>query len=364
MVPSREMFYIGGRYVEGHAGHHNMQGQMYVERLFPSPTNETRPYPLVFVHGGTRTGADWLTKPDGEPGWADYFLSQGYEVYLVDAPFRGRSAWYPNVDDVMVISAETIQKNFTACASYGTWPQARFHTQWPGTGVMGDQVFDRFFASGVQMIKNQELQESASQEALVALLDRIGEPVVILAHSNGGGVSYLIADARPHLVKAIVSFEPKGPPFSRSAMLSSHGNQYGVCQAPITYDPPVGDPAADLITATRKAGDPDLMDATLQAESPTPRKLINLLHIPVLVVTAEASYHAEYDWCSVEYLRQAGVETEHLKLKDRGILGNGHMMFMESNSDEIARAIHNWITETLTRLGTLEAMNTGHRHLD
>lgn len=293
---------------------------------------------------------DWLTKPDGKPGWADYFLSQGYEVYLVDVPYRGRSPWNPTVDDVKTIPAEKIQEMFTACARYGTWPQAKLHTQWPGTGLMGDPIFDRVFASGVQMTVNQGLQESATQEALAALLDRVGKPVIVLGHSNGAGVPYLLADARPQLLKAIVSIEPKGPPFSTSAMLLTHGNRYGVCQAPITYDPPVKDPAVDLVTVTRKASHTDLMDATLQTESPSPRRLVNLAHIPVLVVTAEASYHAMYDWCTVEYLRQAGVKTEHMKLKDRGILGNGHMMFMEKNSDEIACAIEGWITNTAPTL--------------
>lgn len=293
---------------------------------------------------------DWLTKPDGDPGWAEYFLSQGYELYLVDVPYRGRSAWEPTVDEVTVVTAEKVQERFTACAQYGTWPQAKLHTQWPGTGLKGDPIFDRFYASGVQMTVDQTLQESASQAALAALLDRVCIPVIMLAHSNSGGVTYLVADARPHLVKAIISVEPKGPPFSRSAMLLTQGNQYGVCQAPITYDPPVTDPAVDLITATRKADGTDLMDAVLQAESPSPRKLVNLAHIPVLVVTAEASYHAPYDWCSVEYLRQVGVQTEHIRLQDRGILGNGHMMFMEKNSDEIAGVIEDWITKTLLQL--------------
>lgn len=270
----------------------------------------------------------------------------------MDVPYRGRSPWEPAVDNVTVVSAEKLQESFTASARYGTWPQARLHTQWPGTGLMGDPIFDRFFASGVQMTVNQGLQETASQAALVALLDRLNKPVIMLAHSNGGGVGYLVADFRPQLVKAIVSVEPKGPPFSRSAMLLTSGNQYGVCQAPITYDPPVTDPAVDLIRATKRADDPGLMDAVLQAESPTPRKLVNLAQIPVLVVTAEASYHAPYDWCSVEYLRQAGVQTEHIKLKDQGILGNGHMMFMEKNSDEIAGVIDSWISRTLAHLET------------
>lgn len=296
-------------------------------------------------------GQDWLTKPDGNPGWADWFLSHGYEVYLVDVPYRGRSPWTPAVDDVVVFTAEKIREMFTACAKYATWPQAKLHTQWPGTGDMGDPVFDRLYASGVQMITSQEKQEVATQSALAALLDRIGRPVILLSHSNGGGVPLLVADIRPRLVKMIVSLEPKGPAFSGGNFNPGAAIQYGLSQAPVTYDPPVADPAVDLVKITRKAESPDLVDAILQAESPPPRKLINLAHIPVLLVTAEASYHAQYDWSTVEFLRQAGVQTEHLKLWDRGITGNGHMMFMEKNSDEIAAEIERCISGTLSRLG-------------
>lgn len=286
---------------------------------------------------------DWLTKPDGNPGWADWFLSHGYEVYLIDAPYRGRSPWAPAIDDVLVFSSEKIRSMFTACARHGTWPQAKLHTQWPGSGDRGDPVFDNFFASCVQMIKSQEKQELATQTALAALLDRIGKPVVLLSHSNSGGVPLLVADVRPKLVKMIVSLEPKGPPFSGGMFNPGAGIKYGLCQAPITYDPPVNDPLVDLVKTTKKAASPDLLDGTMQAESPPPRKLVNLTHVPVLIVTAQASYHAQYDWASVEYLRQAGVQAEHLKLWEGGISGNGHMMFMEKNSDDIAAKIEDWI---------------------
>jgi pimeloyl-ACP methyl ester carboxylesterase len=43
-------------------------------------------------------------------------------------------------------------------------------------------------------------------------LDRIG-PAIILTHSQSGPFGWLIADARPNLVKAIVALEPSGPPF-------------------------------------------------------------------------------------------------------------------------------------------------------
>ena len=52
---TREVFYAGGQYVELEPGDHIIQGQMYVERLAPlGPA--TQPFPMIFIHGATRTG--------------------------------------------------------------------------------------------------------------------------------------------------------------------------------------------------------------------------------------------------------------------------------------------------------------------
>ena len=66
------------------------------------------------------------------------------------------------------------------------------------------------------------------------------------------------------------------------------------------------------------------------------RQLVNLKDIPVVVATSEASYHAPYDDCTVQFLQQAGVNTTHVRYADYGIHGNGHMHFLEKNNLEIA----------------------------
>jgi hypothetical protein len=48
------------------------------------------------------------------------------------------------------------------------------------------------------------------------------------------------------------------------------------------------------------------------------------------------------DHCTVAYLRQAGVRTDFIRLADHGIRGNGHMMMLEKNSDDIARVMEQW----------------------
>jgi pimeloyl-ACP methyl ester carboxylesterase len=76
------------------------------------------------------------------------------------------------------------------------------------------------------------------------------------------------------------------------------------------------------------------------------RKLAHLQNIPVLVVEAQASYHAPYDHCTVRYLRQAGVmNTTYVRLADLGILGNGHMLMLEKNNAEIAEVARKWLEE-------------------
>ena len=86
-------------------------------------------------------------------------------------------------------------------------------------------------------------------------------------------------------------------------------------------------------------------ECVLQAEDPKPRQLANLASLPILIVTSEASYHAPYDYCTAKYLVQAGCsKTNHTELGSIGIHGNGHMFFMEKNSDDIfKKAVMHWI---------------------
>ncbi len=79
------------------------------------------------------------------------------------------------------------------------------------------------------------------------------------------------------------------------------------------------------------------------------RRLVNLLKIPVLLETGEASAHAAYDEFTVRYLQQAGVNVEHLKLADEGIHGNGHLQFFEKNNLEIVELLESWIFDATGR---------------
>jgi len=70
--------------------------------------------------------------------------------------------------------------------------------------------------------------------------------------------------------------------------------------------------------------------------------------MPIVIVTAEASYHAAYDHCcTVQYLEQAGVRPTFIKLGEAGIRGNGHMLMLEKNSDDIAKLLSRWLSRSV-----------------
>jgi pimeloyl-ACP methyl ester carboxylesterase len=212
-------FYAGGKYV-GTPGKEVMDGAEYVEVMVPKKIRHL--YPIVIFHGAGQTGTDWLQTPDGRAGWTYYFLKQGYTVYMVDYPARGRSAYVPEVDGNLTIrTAPNLEQVFTDIGAQGNWPQAKKFTQWPGEGPnkgkMGDPIFDRFAKTQVQFLSGGK-QAQLNLDAHIALLDMIGTPVVLLTHSQGGEFGWQIADARPKLVKAIITAEPAGPPECESQL--------------------------------------------------------------------------------------------------------------------------------------------------
>ncbi len=340
----RSSFFVGGAYT-GPPDARVMHGQMFVEVL--TPEHVLHPYPLVLIHGAAQTGASWLTTPDGRQGWAERFAERGWTVYILDQPARGRSGWQPGVDGTpKTIPVSVIENLFTAPGNAATWPQAKLHSQWPGgprKGHAGDPVFDRFYASQVPSLGNVE-SERLMQAAGAALLDRIG-PAVLLTHSQAGLFGWLIADARPGLVRAIVAVEPAGPPNKDAVLQTGVDRTYGLTSLPLRYNPEVT-PDAPLEFELQEVADaPGLLPCWSQRG--TPRSLPNLADVPVLVATTEASYHAMYDHCTACYLSQAGVATTFVRLADKGLRGNGHMMMLELNSLEIADYLDTWMTDAV-----------------
>ncbi|PXW27242.1 alpha/beta hydrolase [Paraburkholderia caballeronis] len=349
-VADHGYFYVGGQYQKDANGQQRMFGQMFVQ--YEIPQTVRHPYPIVMIHGTDQTGTNYLGTPDGRRGWADYFVAQGYTVYVVDQAGRGRSGQYPSAYGSYARGSALVDQQFyTAPERYNLWPQAHLHTQWPGgPGVVGNPTFDQFMASQVESMSNVPETEAINAAASAALLDRIG-PAILLTHSQSGTIGWKIADERPKLVKAIVAVEPNGPTFYDPVFTGGndwyHYNTakaerpWGLTRVPLTYDPPVTDPAQLARVEQKKAEGPGLVRCWLQAEPA--HQLPNLRNIPIAIVTSEASFRATYDQCTSDYLTQAGVPNTHIRLADVGVHGNAHMMMLEQNSDQIAGVIAGWL---------------------
>jgi pimeloyl-ACP methyl ester carboxylesterase len=341
--------FAGGKYSTVN-GRQVMSGQLYAE--FQIPAKQTHPWPIVMIHGGSQSGTNFTGTPDGREGWAQFFLRRGWAVYVVDQPGRGRAAYEADVyGPASPLNVETTARQFTAPERAKRWPQARLHTQWPGEGVPGDAMFDQFFASQLPSIQNFTLQQELNRDAILALLEKIG-PSVLLTHSQSGAFGWPVADARPALVKAIVAVEPNGPPFFNVQNVAepdwfrddtTQTRPWGVTAVPLTYSPAATKPADLDVVRQDKADGPDLVRCWLQRDPA--RSLPNLQRLPVLVLTAEASYHAPYDHCTVKYLEQAGVHPVWVRLAEVGLRGNGHMMMLEKNNLEIAALMSKWLDE-------------------
>jgi pimeloyl-ACP methyl ester carboxylesterase len=343
-------FYVGGKNTTVN-GHTYVVGQMYVEMRIP--VQQTHPFPIVMVHGGTRTGTTFTGTPDGRESWAQYFARRGYAVYVVDQPGRGRSGYLTEAYGPQTLAdGDSGQRRYLQQEKFKLWPQAHLHTQWPGNGAPDDPVTIQMTGSYVPEMKDFAKAQVFNRDALVALIDKIG-PSIILVHSQAGAFAWPVADARPELVKAIIGVEPNGPPVHGVELVGAPdwfkegpvALPYGVTAVPLNYSPAVKDAAELHFVKEDKPDAPDLVTCWKQAEPA--RQLPNLQKMPVMVMTSEASYHAPYDHCTVKYLRQAGVAATWIKLADLGIKGNSHVMMQEKNSKEIAAVIYQWLDKAV-----------------
>jgi pimeloyl-ACP methyl ester carboxylesterase len=323
-----------------------MDGAMYVNYVIPYTV--THRYPIVLIHGGVGTGQAFLSTPDGRTGWAQYFANQGFAVYVVDQPARGRSIYQQPLDGtVSSNSVLQMEQQFTAPQDFDLWPQAHLHTQWPGSGLQGDPTFDNFMRGTNGAVPTQEVLNIASGAALI---DRIG-PAIVLGRSQSGNYPFHYADVRPGQVKAMIDIEGASPAFNcpyppscqtYNGVPSTLTPVWGVTNQPITYSPPITDPVSQLVRVPNSSpAGPN--EATCWRQGAPVHKLLNLQGIPTMVMVSQSSAPTQTQVCMHQYLEQAGVKNDFIRLQNVGFKGNGHLMNIELNSDEIAQFLIDWL---------------------
>ncbi|MGB8419231.1 alpha/beta fold hydrolase [Paraburkholderia sp.] len=334
-IADQGYFWVGVELADSEHGRFVDGTQMYVE--YQIPARQTQPYPLVMIHGGGGQGLDWMSTPDGRPGWRTLALQRGYAVYVIDRPGHGRArANVPSARTPMVPTVEGLGTHFAG----GHNP---LHTQWPGTGLPDDPTVANFLASAAHGIPDFPSHHRLMCRRGGELLDHIG-PAILVANSAGCAAAWLMADARPSKVKSIVAIEPLGPSMP-----------WGITASPMTYDPPARCPeelgliqlrpsSPSEVEADKGRKAPSLPPGPAAQRQPEPaRRLANLSDIPIAVVTGEASFGNSLDPATVEYLRQAGCAVEHIELGMHGLCGNGHLPMLEQNNHEVLDVVLAWL---------------------
>ncbi len=272
--------------------------QMYVQyvKLF-GPYARAR-YPLLLWHGGGLSGVTWETKPDGQPGWQQFFLRAGHDTYVSDAVERGRASWarYPEIfkTEPFFRTKKEAWELFRIgpLDSYASEPaKRRAHAEGTQFPV---EAFDQFAKQG---IPRWATNDAATQAAYDALVQKVC-PCVIIVHSQGGNFTFNAALKAPDKVKAVIAVEASGAP----------------------------DPAkADL--------------AKLKA-------------VPHLFIWGDYLDRQEL-WKRItptvdKYeaaLRAQGGVVDRIDLPKAGMRGNSHMLMMDRNSDQVAQLVQDWMTK-------------------
>ncbi len=266
--------------------------QMYVQ--YVKLANPKGKVPLLLWHGGGLSGVTWETKPDGKPGWQQFFLNAGYDVYVSDAVERGRASWarYPEIfkSEPVFRTKKEAWELFRIGPSYevGGKREAFEGQQFPVDAL------DAFMKQGVpRWLTN----DAATQKAYDELVQKVC-PCIIVVHSQGGNFAFNAALNAPDKVKALIAVEPSGAP-----------------------DPAKAD-------AAKLKGVPHLIvwGDYIDKHAVWPRIVVN-----------------PNKWADA--IKAAGGTADTFDLPKMGIKGNGHMMMMDRNSDDVAKLVGDWIAK-------------------
>lgn len=265
--------------------------QAYVQYYIPEPRKFD--LPVLLVHGGGMTGANWETTPDGRPGWIQRFLEAGFATYVIDNVERGRSGWcaLPGEweGDPIVRSAQQAWDTFR----FGLISDYHDRRTFPGM-QFPVEALDAF---AKQFVPRWTSTTEIMQAGFLAALERIG-PCAVICHSQGGEITLNTVAKHPALVRHAVALEPSGFPEIEGAE--------GLAEQHWLF----------------------MMGDNIDAH-------------PLWVTLMERTRSA------VSALNDAGSNAELMDLPATGISGNSHMLMMDRNSDEIAEITIKWLAERM-----------------
>jgi pimeloyl-ACP methyl ester carboxylesterase len=274
-------------------------GHVVVDNVYATyqyPADQRYPYPILFNSGGGHTARVYDTTPDGREGWLTLFLRQGFPVYGVDRPNTGRSG-----TDICRINAVKLGRapvtelpainRYAAESSWVTFRWGpKFGEPYPNT-QFPVEFADNYYPQTVSTYRDPD-ETPKSVAAFAALIDKLGESVIIQSWSSSGLLGYLTAIERADRVKAVLAVETSVTAFD---MIPAAGRQK-LAKIPIYIV--IGDHAQDRVDASRK----------FQRE-----------------------------------MAAIGGRVTVDVLPEAGIFGNGHTMMLEKNNKQIMFRMIAWL---------------------
>ena len=316
VLQEHRVFYTGGTTVHlktpGSEQYEIRVGQAYVEAFIPHNKRKNA-LPIIMTHAN-ESGVIWLTTPDGREGWADFFLRQGFPVYVVDPPGTGRAS-FP-ADQIELVRRglappstlpETDQRGSYSWEDNNLGPKPYEHGAQDPTCIGNDSRSEpKFTCYGWRMPNDAESIKywlayrsivhinvpGGNRPAFLDLLEKTG-PAIWLGWSAGGALGGSLVNQHPELFAGLIGIEP----------------------------------AAECLY---------LRDAPLD----------NIKRVPALSIHGINQIgRAGTPSCQGKYaqVNAAGGDVTWQSLYDLGIYGNGHMMFWEENNEEIAGVLLRWI---------------------
>ncbi|HEY0295304.1 MAG TPA: alpha/beta fold hydrolase [Bordetella sp.] len=267
-------------------------GQMYVN--YTRLSHPKARYPMLMWHGGGMSGVTWQTKPDGKPGWEQYFLGAGYDVYISDSVERGRSGWsqFPQIyASAPIFRAKKEFWELFRIGPMGSYKNSGDKTAYPDSQFPVSDFDVAAMQSTPRWLTNDGITQQAYDEYVQKAC-----PCILVAHSQGTSFAVQAALKAPDKIKALVLVEASSSPDPAKVPVAA------MASVPTLYL--WGDHIAD-----------DPLWPRFQSVS---RKFY-------------------------EALSKVDRNAEWLELPSLGIHGNGHLMMMDRNSDQIAGIIDGWL---------------------
>ncbi len=307
--------FIGYTTEAADGGSLNVLNAMFVQYVLPADPQHD--YPVVMIHGGGGQGTDWLETPDGRDGWVDYFVADGWDVYVVDRPGHGRSQSNAQCGDGTVGVGNSAIISRLATSDSEVWP-----------GGAPTPTNDAVIGWTASSATAPYCGDALAAASVSALLDEIG-PAILFAHSAGGGSTFRVPDLNSENVVGIIAFEAAG---SNPVAAGSGG---GPPIANWTLEPPLPE---DFEAVDRDG-------CAMQGENPS--RLVNFSDVPLVLAGSEMGLGSSPETllCQADAWRQAGVDATAVYLPDRGLRGGGHFAMAQLDNGDYAKVFIELATE-------------------